>query len=185
MRIDEQLRLVTAVEGDIRAYHVPLPRDVFEANYRLLASTKAAMMAKGAAFMADAGPRIATLLLKDEARADREDSEAAVTSLLQDIQRLTTVLVPTPNGWEQLPVQTAITRQAIDAESWAEVESSLLFFTCHSCMSRRMERAGVMKALALIVGGEITSSSITDYLASLPTSTATSGTQKPASSVPS
>lgn len=202
MQINDALNLVIPLQRDgdgnitVYGYHTPISREVFEANYAILASTKAALFSKGLAYAADVGPRIAALKLRDEARAEaisKGDVDAngeprivAATALLAEMRRLTMALVPGDNGWEMIPAEIAVSRKAIDAEDWREAESGLVFFTCAYAMAPRANRAKMAEGLASVLGGLITSSPLTEYAASLRTSTQAETTAKPvASSVPS
>lgn len=199
--LNESMNLVVPVKesGDaqIYAYHTPISREVFEANFRALAATKAALASKGLYYQMDAGPRIAALTLRDEAMRDADmagridkdgkPSTQAVDALLAEFRRLTTVLCPTPKGWQQLPVDVALSTGEIDEEDWAEAESAICFFTCHYAMAKKKDRNRIGLATAGVLNALTTSSTPTEYVASLSKSTATVVSQAPAaeSSVPS
>ncbi len=186
-----------AENGDviIHGYHTPISREVFEANYRILAATKAAIFGKGIAFASDSGPRIAALRLRDEARQDALERgdldrdgnlhDRGATALLAELKRLTMALVPTPQGWSQVPIEVAISSGAIDAEDWSEAESALVFFTCGYAMATRRDKARMARGLAGVMGSSITSLPLTEYAASLATSTQVNDTPVRASSIPS
>jgi hypothetical protein len=187
MKIDSDLNLVVNVRSDekgnwlIYGYHTPISRQIFEANYRVLAATKSALASKGVHYQMDAGPRIAGLVLLDEAARDAREIgnvdmdgkpiiDGAI-ALLADIKRLTMVLVPTDAGWQSRPVDVAISAGQIDAEEWKEVESSIVFFTCHYCLAKKSERQTMARATASVLNGQSTSLSVTEYANSLTTST--------------
>jgi hypothetical protein len=199
--INESLNVVLPIreEGDrgvtLYAYHTPIAREVFEANYRVLAATKAVLSSKGVHFLVDSGPRIASLTLRDEARKEAMErgevdgqgvpSDAAYRALIAEMKRLTVVLVPGERGWDMIPVDIAITRGLLDDEEWGEAESALVFFTCHFAMSRRADRRNICTKTASLLRGSSTSLPATEFAASLQTSmpAETSG-KKAASSVP-
>lgn len=194
MKINESLNLVIPVTGDVKAYHCPISTEVFEANYRLLSAAKSAMTSKGVHYVMDTGPRIAALLIKDEAIKDAEErgdvnakgqpSDVSYTALLMELRRLTTILAPTSKGYEYLPVDNAIDQGFMDAEDWKEAESALCFFTCHYAMAKRADRSSIANATASVLGGLMTSLSLSEYAGSLLTLTKAETT--PAiSSVPS
>lgn len=213
MKINESLNLVVPLVSErvtrivdgkevaedvvrVHGYHIPISREVFEANYRILAATKAYLYSNGAQFLMVSGPRIASLTLRDEARKDAvqrgdvdkdgKPSEAAADALLQEIKRLTTILAPGAQGWEPIPVDSAIQRGIIDAEDWREAESSLVFFTFQSALATKAERTGTTKATASLLKAVSTSSSLMEFAASLPTSTSDAPTEtKAVSSLPS
>lgn len=152
------------------AFHTPISRAVFEANYRVIANTQIALAGKGRI-----GFRIATLALKDAARADaREfgiDSDAGAAALLAEIKRLTTVMAPSESGYRAVDIDRAIANDVIDEEDWEEAQSTLVFFTCAYAICPRAARESVAAALALVMRGSITSSSPSAFAASLAPST--------------
>lgn len=202
VEINDALNVVIPVKVDadgntlVYGYHIPISKEVFDANYRILSATNAAIFARGSKFAAQVGPRIATLRLRDEAAqdaADREDFDTdgnpradGAAALLADIKRLTTVMVPGPNGWECIPVDAAIGRKNIDAEDWSEAESALVFFTCTYAMTPRANRRRLVEGLFSVMPGLITSLLPTEFASSLSISTKAATTEtRAASSVPS
>lgn len=186
MRINEELKLVIPLPSDdagitLHAYHTPISREVYEAHYRVLAATKAYLASNGVNFQFGTGPRIATLTLRDEGRRNAmqrgnvdkngKPIEADTDAFLLEIRRLTTILAPGPNGYETLPIDTAIQRGLIDEEDWRETESFLVFFTLQYALALKSEKTETAKAMASLVKAVITSSSPMDFLNSLRTST--------------
>jgi len=200
MHINEALQIVVPLRADekghttVHGYHIPISREVFEANYRIIAATKAELASKGTFYQMDSGPRIASLALKDEGKKDAlsvgdvDDSgtphDGGALALLAEIKRLTTVLVATDKGWEMLPVDTAIAQGLLDADDWREGESALVFFTCHYAMVKKSQRKVAADAITTILKGSNTSLSLTEFANSLPKSIEKK-TSKAASSVPS
>jgi hypothetical protein len=178
------------------AYHTPISKVVFDANFRILAATKAALESKGGQYLASVGPRIAALTLRDEGLLDAESRgktdengnlrDDEVRALFAELKRLTMILCAGPNGWNMVPVDQAIAGGVMDAEDWEEVEASIVFFTCLSSMARKANRARIAQATAFHLKASITSLPASEYLNSLPrlTQDATSA-PKAASSVPS
>lgn len=175
----------------IWAYHTPVSRDVFEANYRAIAAANMTLFSKGIGFAAESGPIIGTLALRDAARADAIENGLELegdpaTPVLAEIKRLTMILAPSAQGYDTVPVDVALSRHVIDAEDWKEAESSIVFFTCGSWMARREKRDVKKSALASVLKGSITSLGPTEFAASLATSTKTETSAAPElSSVPS
>jgi hypothetical protein len=212
MKIDENRNLVipvatervtTKVDGKdvsedvvrMYAFHTTISRAVFDANYRVLAATKSAMAAKGKHYLMSAGPRIAALTMRDEglrdaeSRGDFDDNgqpkDDATRAFFAEIKRLTTILCPGPNGWEYLPVDSAINSGKIDLEDWQEVEASIVFFSCHVAMARKADRQIISQVTASLLNSSITSLALTEFAASLPNSTAVAATTVKPSSIPS
>jgi hypothetical protein len=198
--INEALNLVVPARSDdkgvlIYAYHSPISREVFEANYRLLAATKSALAGKGVFYMMDAGPRIASLAFRDEGRRDaleRGDVDAKgnpnedhIQAFMAEIKRLTTILAPTSGGFQPIPVDAAIAQNLIDDEEWLEAESAIIFFTFNYWLSRKAIRGRQASATASVLKASVTSLSAMEFTASLQTSIqAETTSEKVASSGP-
>jgi hypothetical protein len=194
MRIDSALNLVFPVRShiveskdadgkltretvvDVWAYHSPISREVFEANYRIIAAAKRAIQVDGG-YDGDA-PLIAGLALRDAAKLDAmkygvdEDGNTADVALMAEIQLRTHVLVPGARGYELLPAEVAISTKRIDEDEWAEAESAICFFTVASSILKRADKERISNVLARALRGSITSSTPTAFRDSLPTSTA-------------
>ena len=171
----------------VTAYHTPISREVFEANYRVIAATQVELSGKG-----PIGQRIAALALNSAARQDAFDQGLtpeqipASSPILAEIKRLTLVLAPLETGYELLPIDPAIARGVIDADDWREAEASLVFFTCALSMVPRMAKERVAQAYASVLRGSTTSLLPSEFIASLPTSTAVeTSAEQAASLVPS
>lgn len=188
MQINESLNLVLPIRDGLNLYHTPISREVFEANCVLLGAVKSRMISKGLHFLMDAGPRVSSSMLREEAKKDAqergEDNQAA-TALLGEFKRLSVILTPGTNGYDPLPIDAALSRGVIDAEEWQEAESAIAFFTCHYALAKKADRAKVASATALALKGLTTSLSPMEYVASLPNSTQVETTPKVISSLPS
>jgi hypothetical protein len=177
------------------AFHTPVSREIFEQNYRIISATKSALASKGAHYLMQSAPRIAALTLRDEGRKDAiargmVDKEGHVNndealSLLEELKRLTMILCPGQHGWDMLPVDMAISAGKIDEEDWGEALSGICFFTCNYAMARKADRATTADAYAGLLGASITSSTPTEFGASLPNLTPASHTKPAPSSIPS
>ncbi|CDY79480.1 hypothetical protein BGLT_02261 [Caballeronia glathei] len=179
----------------IYAHHTPVSREVFEANYRILAATKSALASKGSHYLMSSGPRIAALTLRDEGKKDAAargsfDEQGRVVdeetpAFFAELKRLTMVLCPGQQGWDMLPIDAAIGAGKIDAEDWEEVASSLVFFTCHYAMARKADRETTANGTASLLGSSISSLAPTEFIASLPSWTPAAPTMPVQSSIPS
>ncbi|MHB1937604.1 MAG: hypothetical protein ACYCOR_13590 [Acidobacteriaceae bacterium] len=165
----------------IHGYHVPISREVFEANYRILAATKAQLSSKGVHYQMGSGPRIAAMVLRDEGRKDAQErgdfdddgkpTDSGANVLLTEIKRLTTIIAPSEQGWDSIPIDSAISRKIIDADEWQEALSAIVFFTCHYALARKSERGAMMEAVASVLTASTTALSLSEYMSSLPKST--------------
>lgn len=185
MKINDDLRLVLDI-GNYHAYHTPISTDVYESNFLILSGTQGTLFSRGIKHALSVGQRIAALTLRDEGKRiaeerDRDDDFGA-SAFLKEIKRLTTILAPTSEGWNFLPVEMAIQQNKIDEDDWKEVESAIVFFTCAYYSLPKRERPEVLPLLMEAMGGQNTSLSCEEYAASLPTPTKTD--KKKASSIP-
>ena len=199
MKINENLDIVLDIRQNedgkptLRVFHVPISRDVFELNYRILSATFSEVWAPGSFHAMSVGPRISSMVLKDVARRQSEASDETpddrtnpAASFLSEIKRLSMILCPTPSGWEKIPVQSAISKGIIDEEEWQEVESVLVFFTCAFHLAKRSERESRMKILLGLLKGQPASSLSMESTDSLPISMPTgTSSYRIQSSVPS
>jgi hypothetical protein len=192
MQINADLNLAFPVrwndsgEPIVHAYHTPISRAIFESNHRIIAST-ATVLFEGDLGLSAMGD--AALALRDAGRRDAlkwplpeglkaEDGGTAV-ALLAEIKRLTLILAPSASGYDLLPVDQAIGRSVIDAEDWAEAESSIVFFTCSSSTARRRMRLSAATACASLFRGSITSSPPMEFAVSLRQSTPIATSEAP------
>lgn len=188
MRIDDNLNLVLPVREDENgnglawAVHTPISREAFEASFRVLSLARTEIFSRGTAYAFGTGPNVATLVLKEEGRRDGElrgepDPEKASRSLLAEIRRLTMIVAPSPEGFRPVPVDSAIASGLISPEEWEDAENSLVFFTLTFCLAKRTKWAMAKKATAEILGGQMVSSTPTEWAASCRTSTPVEPTQ--------
>jgi hypothetical protein len=175
VKINERLNLVTPiyddVDGDPTGYvhSTPMSRMAFESHYRLLGAVFASLQQQG--IVDFAGPTVAALELRKIA-ADRKD-EAGAQALLNEIRRLSVFIFPGTNGWEYMPVYQAVSANLMSEEDASLVENGLVFFTAASFILPRTI-AGTMTAHVMKRwGASMSSLAPTEFIASLPTSTAT------------
>ena len=195
MQIDEKLNLAfpirVAEDGQplVWAYHTPISKEVFTANYRVIAATNALIWGKGLKYAATAGARVGHLTLLDVAKQDAAEYgvEDCGPKIMSELKRLTMILAPNETaGFEFIPVDVALARQIIDAEDWDEAEAELVFFTAAYAMSRRAGRRKFCELISSVMAGSITSLSPTEFAASLRISTAKEISEPAAlSSIPS
>ena len=186
MRISQKLNIVIPLDtdgGTIYVHSAPVSREVFERYYLVLGRTFSAIYRQGLEIMS--GPRVAMLLLKDQARQMGVEEDVQ-RGLVNEIRRLTNVVVQTPDrGWETLPLDTAISRQMIDADDASEVDNALAFFTVVSTMHRREDQQTILDGVRSLWGAETTSLNSTEYADFLRTSTADATSATTTSSPPS
>jgi len=161
-------------EGEVYAYahSTPISYEVFELNYRLISRAYAAILENGAQFMDIVGPKTAAISLREAGRilyADERDPAERAEALMREIKRLTTIVVKNESGYQPVPFAAAVDRKMITTPDAREVESAIVFFTVAWLMLPRLMRANLCRA-TLGWGGQTSSLSATDFIASLRTS---------------
>jgi len=151
-------------------HSTPIGLDVAERYCIILAQVFAGIFNLGLG--AAAGPGVAMKMLKKYAvRAGEWDDVSS--GLVEEIRRLTSVVVPTPEGWRPVPLQVAVDTRRLDPEDRAEVENAIVFFICVCATLDRAQRRAMMQAACSLWSAQTSSSSATEFAASLPTSTGT------------
>lgn len=178
MQIDKNtLNLVMPIErGDgstVHVYAIPIARAVFERYYMVMAKTFNTIYSGGLGIMS--GPRVAAMILKDTAieMGAWDGAEGVDRGLMQEIRRLTNVLVLGANGWETVPLHEAIAKGHIDEDDMSEVENALAFFSVASHMHRKADRRQILGGASRLWGARLESLSCSEYCASLSKSTMT------------
>ena len=172
MALNRKLNLVLTLSADdtekgpIHVHSVPIARTVFEDNYLVIAKTFTQVYAHGLG--PGAGPRVAALMLRDEAKK-LDVWEHTQQSLMAEIYRLTNVIAPGNTGWETYPYMVARQRGILDEDDASLVENCLIYFTCASSVRLKAELTVAMEALSTLWNAQTTSLNSTEYLRSLPT----------------
>jgi hypothetical protein len=194
MKINSALNFVIPIYTDdgerIVGYvhSAPISYEAFEANFWLISKTYTAIHESGLG--STAAPKVATLVLKSVAKEmsrQAADAEAMASTLLAEIRRLSTAILPKdpanvvagpgsgpPDavaGWQPIPYQAAVERKLIEVEDAREVDAAILFFTVEWHMLPRGRRMDVLGGAVQIWDARITSLSPTEFVNSLATST--------------
>lgn len=182
MQIDKSLKLVVPVYAEdgktITAYvhSTPLAAATVDSNFLLLSQTFAGIFNQGLGI--GAGPAVAARLFRSIA----ENTKQWVTDevppqpgpgqmLLEEIRRLTLVIVQDGTGWIPLPLSVAVQQNKLSDEDRAEVENVIVFFIVVSATLPRSQRRVMLQDGAELFAARITSLSSTELAASLKTST--------------
>jgi hypothetical protein len=193
VKLNRNLNLVMTVEsvrGPLHVFSMPLPRSIFEANFRLMARTFSSLYTDN--FVAISGPKVAVLLLMEQANALEVKTEAE--GLLNEMRRLTNVFAPTENGgdYEIITYYEARKKKLIDDEEAADIEGAICFFILVCRVASNYQRNSLLTGLSILWNVETTSLTLSEYQNFLQTSmTEESITQKqmelaiPQSSIPS
>jgi hypothetical protein len=174
MRLDKKLNLVIPLQDDERTIYVhsmPISRQVFEANIFIISKTLSVLYEEGLTVFA--GPRVAAMMMKNIAteRGIWEGPSGVENVLMNEIRRLTNVVMPAESGWMTAPFHDAIRDGLLDAETVAEVEGQIVFFTCVSHMHRKKEIPALLGGMHEIWDSQDTALNCTEWMNSLPTST--------------
>ena len=195
MRVDKRLNLVVPIyedeeDGEIVAYvhSTPLSEEVVDRYFMTLGQAYSTIMSQGLGLAG--GPPHAMRILRHVATErgvwhddPKTQSVGVERGLVEEMRRLTNVAVLGKDGrWEQLPLQVAVDRGVLSSEDRAEVENAIAFFIVASANLRKAQRPVMLKAAAELWAAQVTSSSFTEWMSSLKTSTATAsfGEKSPA-----
>lgn len=181
--LNRKLNLVLSVDTEKGPAHIhscPIAREVFEDNFLVISRAFTAVYTNGLGPVT--GPRVAALLLKEEAKK-LGVWERTQQSLLAEIYRLTNVVAPGDSGWETMPFDVAKKRGVLDDDAAAEVENCIVYFICASSIHLRAEMAVAMEGLNTLWSAQTTLSNVTEYMHSLPTLTAEESTGETATAV--
>ena len=172
MQIDARLNIVIPLELNGSRVHVhstPISLEVFEQFFDVLAKAYNEVIRLG--IDSPVSIRTARLWLRKMA-ADAGRMEEVQNGLINEIHRLTNMLVMSAKGWETVPFQQMIQGEKFAVEEVSEIENALIFFTFVSHLTERSKRTISQKGVAGVLNGQATSLNCTEYAASLPTSTA-------------
>jgi hypothetical protein len=175
-------------KGLVHVYSSPISLPIFREHYRMLGRTFTEVQRLG--YGPITGPSLASYVFKDEAKIYGDEAHSEM--LVNEIKRLTFVVYPGDTGWANIPFVEAVKRGIITEDMSDEAENFLMYFTCASWIKLPSE-AIAMDSLRTLWKAQITSSSVMEFMNSLPTSTTEENTgetaptpsqEKPRLSVP-
>ncbi|HEY4153497.1 MAG TPA: hypothetical protein VGM38_09270 [Pseudolysinimonas sp.] len=185
MRIDESLNIVVPVDRTdgttVYVHAAPISREVFQRYWLPLSKAFALIYGEGLHL---AGPRIAAMSLQKVSEDLRvwDGPMGVQRGLMPEIRRLANVVAPGAGsnghatGWQMIPYDDALKAELIDQEDGDEIDGVLVFFTLAWRLNLRKERKGLIDGLVALWGAQTSSSSLSEYAASLPISTETANT---------
>lgn len=192
VKLNRKLNIVlppfTTEKGQVYVYSSPISLPTFREHYRMLGRTFTEIQRLG--YGPITGPSLACYIFRDEAKAYSDEAHSEM--LVHEVKRLTFIVYPGPTGWSNMPFVTAIKQGILSEEQGDEVENFLVYFTCASWIKLPSE-AIAMESLRTLWQAQITSSTVTEFMNSLPTSTTEESTgetaatplaEKPRLSVP-
>jgi hypothetical protein len=174
MNIDRKLNLAIPLEREngqfIFVHAMPIGEQVFDQHFAIIGKTMAAIFNEG--FGEVAGPRVAAKVMKKIA-IDEQAWDGAMgvnATLMQEIRRLTNILMPAGSDQPMLLLEDAARRGIVTKQELDEVENALVFFTVVSSMCRAPVKRATLDGMAGLWGAVITSSNATEFRSSLQTS---------------
>jgi hypothetical protein len=177
LSISRKLNLVLPIDTGntkIWIHSTPISKEIFESNYLLLTKTLSNLYAHSIG--PSMAPRIAALMLRDTAREIDPISDIS-TDLLNEIERTTNVLMPDKDKkWQTIPFSEVKAKKLLDEDVISEVENTIIYFIVASSVHLKNELTMAYQGLRSIWSAEITSSNVTEFMRSLPTSTQTDNT---------
>lgn len=205
--INRQLNLVVQIEREdapVYVHSMPVGFQIFERYYLVLTKVFAAFSREGLSIIG--GPRAAWYMLRDVAVATVrlpgqswwEGEDGVEMGLMPEIVRLSNVLRPQGNGWQTVPLQNVLDeidafeqqptqkRPCLTREEAMEALNQIAFFTVASRVPPPADREKFIVGGARLSNALTTSSTPTEFAASLRTSTTDepSGEKATPSSVP-
>jgi hypothetical protein len=165
-KLNVALPPIETEKGLVYVYASPIMMPTFRDSYKILGRAYTAIQTLG--FGALTGPGLAAYVLRDEAKLLGE--EAQCESLMNEIRRLAQVIRMKDSSWDPVPLVEAVRMEVLSEEQIAEVENILVYFTCASWI-RLPDEAQAISGLQILWHVQTLSSSLMDYLRSLPTST--------------
>lgn len=171
MKISRNMNLVLSVETEMGAAYLhasPITKEVYRQHFFILSKTFSAIFSEGLGVVA--GPRIAYLMLEKICSDMKiwDGAEGVKNTLVAEIIRLSNLVYPVEGkGWDTVPLEVAIDREIIDLD---EAIGELVFFTCISSINKPPQAKAMMEQVNGMWGSVVTSLTLTDWIASLPTS---------------
>ena len=176
VEVTRQLNLIVHIElasgatGHVHA--APVSRQVFEDHFLVMTKTLTALYQEGLG--STTGPGVAYLMLKRTA-SNMGIWDEVNARLIAEIHRLANVAMPAADGrgWSLTPLHDVIRDSLIDEEQLGELNNALVFFILASAVQKRSQRPSTIENMCGIWETSTTRSALTEWIASLPTSTGT------------
>ncbi len=162
----------TAKNGVVYIHSVSISRAVFEQFYLELGKVFSQCFdSVNQAHLVLSAPQLAYPALKSIAtKAGNWDGTGGVKfGLVNEIIRLTNVLVSGEKGWESIPFDTAVKRGVLDEDDEAELLSSLVFFIAISKVAPKDLKNSFLEMAGALRNWVLSSLDATGYMNGLPT----------------
>jgi len=187
VKIDRNLNLVMQVQtekkGTIYIHSASISRSVFEQFYLELGKVFSQCFDSiNQAHLALSAPQLAYPALKSISKqaGNWEGAGGVQFGLVNEIIRLTNVLVSGERGWESIPFDTAVKREVFNEDEEMEALSSLVFFTAISKVAPKDLKNSFLEMAGALRNWELTSLDSMEYMSGLPILTKKESTGKKA-----
>jgi len=175
MKIDRALNIVmqiqTAKNGVVYVHSTPISRSIFEQFYLEIGKVFSQCFdSVNQAHLALSAPQLAYPALKSiSMKSGNWDGTGGVKfGLVNEIIRLTNVVISGEQGWYSLPFDTAVKRGFFDEDEEAETLSSLVFFTAISKVAPKDLKDSFLEMAGSLRNWELTSLDSMAYQNGLP-----------------
>ena len=165
------MQVQTDGNGTVYIHSASISRSVFEQFYLELGKVFSQCFDSiNQAHLALSAPQLAYPALKSIAtKAGNWDGAGGVKfGLINEIVRLTNILVSTEKGWETLPFDIAVKREIFDEDEEAEILSSLVFFTAISKVAPKELKNSFLEMAGALRNWELTSLDSMEFQNGLP-----------------
>ncbi|EAT6369368.1 hypothetical protein E5458_07660 [Salmonella enterica] len=175
VKIDKKLNFVSTITRDdgsmVYLHVVPFPYEVVEQNCVLLGSLFNSFFTLVGSVGA---PRVAAMMLRNIIKSRQAEgdvkTDTPVPTIIDDIERLTTVIWNDNGVWKPSPLDAAFENDIITPDEYREIEGEIVFFMASSAIQKAdLIKGTVGKALEMY-SGQLVSLSATAYRDSLPKS---------------
>lgn len=178
MKIDKNLNLVSTISRDggnpVYLHVTPFPYEVVEENCLLLGNMFSNFISQVGGL---GSARIAAMMLRKKLKQEQELSGSSGPTIVDDIQRLTTVIYNDNGEWKSSPFDAAMKNDVITADEYRDTEGEIVFFMVSSAIQKKELIAPTVGAVISMYGGQLTSSNATEFRASLLKSNQATDTQ--------
>lgn len=177
------MQVQTEKKGIVYIHSTSISRSVFEQFYLELGKVFSQCFDSiNQAHLALSAPQLAYPALKSISKqmGNWEGAGGVQFGLVNEIIRLTNVLVSGEKGWETIPFDTAVKREVLNEDEEMEALSSLVFFTAISKVAPKDLKNSFLEMAGALRNWELTSLDSMEYMSGLPILTKKESTGKKA-----
>jgi hypothetical protein len=173
--LDKRLNLVLEVERDdksiVYVHSIPISRQMWKTHYTFISMAINSMYTDG--FPPATCARVCYHRMLELAEQNRDRFGDLGRTLFAEMWRLTNVLVPTDQGYEDIPFYNLIKGdKELDADNVEEIQNFICFFMAASWVHglNKKEREAFQLLMTKGFGVQITALPLTEFKNSIPTS---------------